>query len=368
MLQLLAAGALSLPALLVAVLTAPVVALLSIPSLLLLKYRKPHPPKSVIPDHVVITGGSSGIGFALAKECVVHNSRAGGGDGISKITILARNQTKLDKAKKELETLVKEQNKNIQIRAISVSVSDYKALDKVAKELVAPEESLTLFNCAGYCHPGYWEDIPPEQYQSMVNTNQLGSMYATRAFLNYMTSGLIVLCSSAAGQVGVFGFTGYAPTKYALRGFAEALHQELCMKPINVQLVFPIDTDTEGYQVELELTPAETKAISDDAGGLSKPEDVARRMFQSTIHNNPNFLVYFSFEGWMLTNFTAGMSPVTGLWDAVTQVALSGIFRYVSLFYLNDWWRTFAKMDKEKAQTTKDQDVTDKDDSSIKKD
>ena len=51
------------------------------------------------------------------------------------------------------------------------------------------------------------------------------------------------------------------------------------------------------------------------------------------------FFVYFGFEGWMLTALTSGMSPVTNLFDALTQVSLMSLFRFVSLFYLNDFWR-----------------------------
>ena len=42
----------------------------------------------------------------------------------------------------------------------------------------------------------------------------------------------------------------------------------------------------------------------------------------------------------MLTNVSAGMSPVSSMVDAVSQVSLGGILRFVSLFYLNDWWST----------------------------
>jgi 3-dehydrosphinganine reductase len=62
-------------------------------------------------------------------------------------------------------------------------------------------------------------------------------------------------------------------------------------------------------------------------------------MVVNAFAKNPKFQVYFSFEGWMLSNLTAGMSPVSNLADALTQVALSGVFRFISLFYLNDFWR-----------------------------
>jgi hypothetical protein len=71
------------------------------------------------------------------------------------------------------------------------------------------------------------------------------------------------------------------------------------------------------------------------------PETIstAEIMVASAFAKNPKFQVYFSFEGWMLANLTAGMSPVSNLGDAITQIALSGVFRFISLFYLNDFWR-----------------------------
>ena len=67
-------------------------------------------------------------------------------------------------------------------------------------------------------------------------------------------------------------------------------------------------------------------------------------MIHSAFTSNPSFLVYFNFEAWMLTSLTAGMTPVTSLKDALSQVALGGLFRFISLFYLNDWWRMFRNI------------------------
>ncbi len=61
-------------------------------------------------------------------------------------------------------------------------------------------------------------------------------------------------------------------------------------------------------------------------------------MVNAALAKNPKFQVYFTLEGWMLSNLTAGMSPVMTLGDAVTQVALGGLFRLIGLFVLNDWW------------------------------
>lgn len=77
-------------------------------------------------------------------------------------------------------------------------------------------------------------------------------------------------------------------------------------------------------------------------------------MIQEAFAKNPKFFVYFTFEGWMLTALTSGMSPVSNLFDAITQVALMGLFRFISLFYLNDFWRiisTFHQNGKKKKGT-----------------
>lgn len=63
--------------------------------------------------------------------------------------------------------------------------------------------------------------------------NYLGSVYPSRAVISTMKErrmGRIVFVSSQAGQLGLFGYTAYSPTKFALRGLAEALQMEVCVQ------------------------------------------------------------------------------------------------------------------------------------------
>jgi phosphatidylglycerophosphate synthase len=86
----------------------------------------------------------------------------------------------------------------------------------------------------------------------------------------------------------------------------------------------------------------------------------AQQMIHSAFTANPSFLVYFNLEAWMLTSLTAGMTPVTTLKDALSQVALGGLFRFISLFYLNDFWRLIRNLhDANKRTTTLLQDQND---------
>jgi len=68
-------------------------------------------------------------------------------------------------------------------------------------------------------------------FQTMMDVNYFGSIFATRAVIGEMKTrrqGRIVFFSSQGGQMGVFGFTGYSAAKFALRGLAEALQMEVC--------------------------------------------------------------------------------------------------------------------------------------------
>lgn len=68
----------------------------------------------------------------------------------------------------------------------------------------------------------------------MMEINYLGSVMVTRAVVPSMIkkkSGRIVFVSSMAGQLGLFGYTAYSSSKFALRGFAESLQMEVFIIP-----------------------------------------------------------------------------------------------------------------------------------------
>lgn len=81
---------------------------------------------------------------------------------------------------------------------------------------------------------------------------------------------------------GVFGYSAYAGSKFALRGLAEVLHMELFPYNISVTLSHPPDTDTPGFAVEELTKPKETKLIS-EASGLLSPDEVAVKLFQDSL-------------------------------------------------------------------------------------
>jgi len=86
--------------------------------------------------------------------------------------------------------------------------------------------------------------------------------------------GHIVNVSSMVGFLGVFGYTDYAASKFAVVGYSETLRTEVKWDNIAVSVVCPPDTDTPGFQVENQTKPIETQELSASAK-VRSPEYVA---------------------------------------------------------------------------------------------
>jgi len=119
----------------------------------------------------------------------------------------------------------------------------------------------------------------------MMDINYFGAVYCTRSILPSMKSrrkGRIVCISSIGGLVGLYGYTAYAASKFALRGFSEALQMEVKPYKITVTLSFPPDTETAGLAEENKIKPIETKLIS-EAAGVYSPTVVAESILNDTL-------------------------------------------------------------------------------------
>ena len=300
--------------------------------------------------HAVITGGSSGIGLAIAHDLALNK-------GCKHVTLLARKVDGLKAAKdgleKELLATGVEQKLDQIVSIKSVDVADYEAVSRAADEICRAGNGgppSLLFNVAGTSSSGRFVETSPLEFERLMRINYLGTAHVTRAFLPHMLENkadadpsvppkpsTIVFTSSAAGQVGVYGYSAYSPTKAALRSMAESLSMEV-PSSVAVQVAYPPDTNTPGYEAEQVGKPRETHLIS-DAAGLYQPKDVATTMVDAALASRPRCNVYFGLEGWMLSTLTAGMGPPHGILDLICQVLLMGVFRFVSLFYLWDFRR-----------------------------
>lgn len=168
----------------------------------------------------------------------------------------------------------------------------------------------------------------------MINTNYLASVFTSHAVVEKMKQrrkGHLVFVSSIGGQFGIFGFTAYSPSKFAVRGFAETLFMEVKPYNIAVSVAFPPDTDTPGFENENKNKPEETHLIS-SSGGLFTPEQVASNMVIGI--KDRRFIISCGFDGYVVSTLTAGLAPISSLMGLLTQVILMGPLRFVLAFYL----------------------------------
>jgi len=208
--------------------------------------------------HVIVTGGSSGIG----KETARCYYRAG-----ANVTLIARRQETLDSARKELSATSKDAESSV--LALSADVSDAESIQHAIAEAVArfgPPD--ILINSAGIAQPGYFENLQIESFHDHMAVNYFGTLNAIKAVLPAQIArgtGQIVLVSSGAALMGIFGYTAYGASKFAVRGLAEALRSELRPKGIGVTIIYPPATDTPQLIAENKTKPPETKMISGSA-------------------------------------------------------------------------------------------------------
>jgi 3-dehydrosphinganine reductase len=221
---------------------------------------------------VLITGGSSGIGLALAKELAERGAR---------LALMARHQDKLNEAITSLENSHPGFAGWYLVAPADVSdpIQVGQALDRVINTLGVPD---LVINSAGAAHPGYVEELNLDIFRWMMEVNYFGTLHVVKTLLPAMLargSGHIVNISSFAGFIGVFGYTAYGASKYAVRGFTDVLRLELKPKGIDVSIVFPPDTDTPQLAYENQFKPFETKELNRTASCMSA-EVVAREILK----------------------------------------------------------------------------------------
>jgi 3-dehydrosphinganine reductase len=130
------------------------------------------------------------------------------------------------------------------------------------------------------------------------------------SLLPYMKQkgGAIVITSSLAGLLGIFGYTAYGTSKFALVGFSESLRAELKPHGIRVSIACPPEVDTPLVLQESKTIPPEARAVKNMAGLLT-PEFVARCIIRGVQKKRymiiPGFLASFEYyaqcftPGWM---------------------------------------------------------------------
>jgi len=207
---------------------------------------------SLAGKHVIVTGGSSGIGLALVRRLVQLGTRP---------SVVALDDEDLAALRASQPSVV----------CVGADVGDREqARAAVASCVERNGPCDVLVTCAGIVRPGYFMELADADFERQMQVNYFGTLWPIRAVVPSMVergSGAVVAISSFGGLMGVFGLSAYGPSKYAVRGLCETLRLELGPHGIHVAGVYPTDVDTPMLAYEQPLHPPEEDAMQ----GTVKP-------------------------------------------------------------------------------------------------
>jgi len=184
------------------------------------------------------------------------------------------------------------------------------AVEKAISESGAPE---WVIASAGIVRPGLFLEQTADDHRLQMDTNYFGAVHLAYATVPHMAAenrGRLVLLSSGAAFMGLYGYSSYGPSKFAIRGLAESLKVELRPKGISVTLVCPGDTDTPQLKAELPLRPMVTSKLAEGAK-IMTADDVARRFIDAA--ERGKFLVTYGVQLHALSSLQGVIGPALRL-------------------------------------------------------
>lgn len=180
---------------------------------------------------VIITGASSGIGHALAKEFSYRGA---------KLSLAARRVDRLDKLKTELpETEILTVRTDVSIEGDCKNLIE-KTIEKFGRVDV-------LINNAGISMRALFNEMKLDVMRTVMDVNFYGTVYCTKYALPYLieSKGSLVGVISIAGHVGLPGRTAYSASKFAVRGFLDTIRIENLKNGLHVLVAAPGFTSSE---------------------------------------------------------------------------------------------------------------------------
>jgi 3-oxoacyl-[acyl-carrier protein] reductase len=210
----------------------------------------------------LVTGGSRGIGAAIAKRLAA--------DGARIAVTYAKDAAGASAVVKAIES------SGGKAVAIQAEASDKEAVEAAIQEAVATLGRLdVLVNNAGTAIPKRFEETTQDEVDRMFNINVRGTMIATRAAIKHMKSGgrIISIGSCVGERVMTPGLVAYSATKGAVKLFTQALAREVGARGITVNNVEPGPIDTELNPAEDEWAVPQKAATA--LGRYGNVEEVA---------------------------------------------------------------------------------------------
>ncbi len=215
---------------------------------------------------VVITGASSGIGEALAKEFFGLGAY---------VTVGARSLDKLQALCAQIDPAG---NRTACAACDVASFDDCKRLVDTAVQRFGGVD--VLICNAGISMRALFDEVDLGVLHKLMDVNFWGCVNCTKAALSYLqaSKGSVVGVSSVAGMHGLPGRTGYSASKYAMGGFLETIRIENLKKGLHVMVAYPGFTASNVRFSALVADGSAQGETPRDEGKMMSPEEVARRI------------------------------------------------------------------------------------------
>jgi len=213
---------------------------------------------------VIITGASSGIGAATAREFAANGS---------KVMLAARSEERLAALVEEIKALSQE---------ASYVVTDVRLEEdchNLVRKTVEKYGTVNiLINNAGISMRASFDEVDLKVLHSLMDVNFWGTVYCTKYALPYLVAnkGSLVGVSSVAGFHGLPGRTGYSASKFAIHGFLETIRIENLNRGLHVMIIAPGFTSSEIRKHALLADGSEQGISPREEHKLMTPEFVAK--------------------------------------------------------------------------------------------
>ena len=206
----------------------------------------------------VVTGGSSGIGFAIARTFVAEGAR---------VVVTGRREKELGEAVASLGSAA---------TGFCGDVASLQDLDRLYELVAGLGRIDVLVANAGIAELETLEALTEQHFDRLFSVNVKGTVFTVQRALPLLRDGAsIILIGSVAGVKGTAGLGVYGATKAALRNFVRSWTIELKDRRIRSNVVSPGPVDTPGTQ-RMSAEAFQKLAASVPMGRVGSPEEVAQ--------------------------------------------------------------------------------------------
>jgi NAD(P)-dependent dehydrogenase (short-subunit alcohol dehydrogenase family) len=220
---------------------------------------------------VVITGGASGIGAALAEKFGREGSR---------IALLDVDENGLKAVEQEFLA------RKVDVFARTCDVTQEEDCSKAVQAILNHFKGIdVLINNAGVTQISLFQDTPISVLRRVMEVNFFGAIYCTKAALASLIErkGIIIVISSTAGIAPLMGRTGYSASKHALHGLFESLRTEILPHGVHVMMACPGFTRTQMQSRALHRAKNQPNDEEDWVGKRANPEEVAQAIYRGAV-------------------------------------------------------------------------------------